>query len=131
MYSFLRMEPVCCSMSSSNCRFLTCIQISQEAGQVVWYSHLLEKFPQSIVIQCQFAEECSEAVHAALKLRRALTGENPTPVSVQDAEENLLEELTDIVICVDVLALDFYRSEEKAVRWINRLDSRTEKRDET
>ena len=32
-------HPVCCSMSSSNCCFLTCIQISQEAGQVVWYSH--------------------------------------------------------------------------------------------
>ena len=27
-------------MSSSNCCFLTCIQVSQEAGQVVWYSHL-------------------------------------------------------------------------------------------
>ena len=33
---------VLCSMSSSNCCFLTCIQISQEAGQVVWYSHLLK-----------------------------------------------------------------------------------------
>ena len=40
MYSFPDLEPVCCSMSSSNCCFLTCIQISQEAGQVVWYSHL-------------------------------------------------------------------------------------------
>ena len=30
------LEPVCCSISSSNCCFLTCIQISQEAGQVVW-----------------------------------------------------------------------------------------------
>ena len=37
-------------MSSSNCCFLTCIQISQEAGQVVWYSHLLKNFPQFIVI---------------------------------------------------------------------------------
>ena len=37
-------------MSSSNCRFLTCIQISQEAGQVVWYSHLFQNFPQFIVI---------------------------------------------------------------------------------
>src|SRR5574340_104895 len=37
-------------MSSSNCCFLTCIQISQEAGQVVWYSHLFQNFPQSIVI---------------------------------------------------------------------------------
>ena len=51
MYSFSYLEPVCCSMSSSNliC-FLTCIQISQEAGQVVWYSHLLKDFPQFVVI---------------------------------------------------------------------------------
>ena len=37
-------------MSSSNCCFLTYIQISQEAGQVVWYSHLLKNFSQLIVI---------------------------------------------------------------------------------
>ena len=37
-------------MSSSNCCFLTCIQISQEADEVVWYSHLLKDFPQFIVI---------------------------------------------------------------------------------
>ena len=49
-YSFSYLEPVCCSMSSSNCCFLTCIQISQEAGQVVWYSHHLKNFPQFIVI---------------------------------------------------------------------------------
>ena len=36
-------------MSSSNCCFLTCIQISQEAGQVVWYSHLFQNFPQFVV----------------------------------------------------------------------------------
>ena len=35
MYSFSYLEPVCCSMSSSNCCFLTCIQVSQEEGQVV------------------------------------------------------------------------------------------------
>ena len=50
MYSFPNLEPVCCSMSSSNCCFLTCIQISQEAGKVVWYSHLLKNFPQFVVI---------------------------------------------------------------------------------
>ena len=50
MYSFSYLKPVCCSMSSSNCCFLTCIQISQEAGQVVWYSHLFQNFPQLIVI---------------------------------------------------------------------------------
>ena len=37
-------------MSSSNCCFLTCIQISQEAGQVVWCSHLFKNFPQFVVI---------------------------------------------------------------------------------
>ena len=50
MYSFSYLEPVCSSTSSSNCCFLTCIQISQEAGQVFWYAHLLKNFPQFIVI---------------------------------------------------------------------------------
>ena len=37
-------------MSSSNCCFLTCIQVSQEAGKVVWYSHLYKNFPKFVVI---------------------------------------------------------------------------------
>ena len=37
-------------MSSSNCCFLTCIQISQEAGKVVWYSYFLKNFSQFVVI---------------------------------------------------------------------------------
>ena len=39
---------VCCSMSSSNCYFLICIEVSQE--QVVWYAYLLNNFPQFVVI---------------------------------------------------------------------------------
>ena len=38
-------------MFSSNRCFLTCIEVSQEAGQVVWYSHLFQNFPQFIVIR--------------------------------------------------------------------------------
>ena len=38
------------SMSGSNCCFLTCFQISQEAGKVLWYSHLFKNFPQFVVI---------------------------------------------------------------------------------
>ena len=34
----------------TTCCFLTCIQISQEADQVVWYSHLCKNFPQFVVI---------------------------------------------------------------------------------
>ena len=37
-------------MSSFNCCFLTCIQVSQEAGQVVWCSHFFWNFPQFIMI---------------------------------------------------------------------------------
>ena len=37
-------------MSSSNCCFMACIKVSQEAGQLLWYSHLFQNFPQFIVI---------------------------------------------------------------------------------
>ena len=50
MYSFPNFEPVCCSVSSSNCCFLFCIQVSQEAGNVVLYSHLFKNIPQFVVI---------------------------------------------------------------------------------
>ena len=49
-YSFSYLEQVHCSMSASTCCFLTCIQISQEVGQMVWYSHLFKSFPQFVVI---------------------------------------------------------------------------------
>ena len=50
MYSFPNLEPFHLSMSNSNCCFLTCIQISQGAGHVVWYSHLSQNFPHFFVI---------------------------------------------------------------------------------
>ena len=50
MYSFPYLETVCCSMSRSNCCILIYINISQEAGKVVWYSHLFQNFPQFAVI---------------------------------------------------------------------------------
>ena len=50
MYSFPNFKLVCCSMSGSNCCILTSIQVSQEAGKVVWHTHLLKNFPQFVVI---------------------------------------------------------------------------------
>src|SRR5574339_234801 len=50
MYSFLNLEPVHCSTSGFSCCFLTRIQISQEAGRVIWCSHLFKDFPQFVVI---------------------------------------------------------------------------------
>ena len=50
MYSFPNLEPVCFFISGSNSCFLTCIQVSQEAGKVAWYSCLPKNFPQFVVI---------------------------------------------------------------------------------
>ena len=37
-------------MYGSNCYFLAFIQMSQETGQMVWYSHNFKNFPQFVVI---------------------------------------------------------------------------------
>ena len=50
MYSSPDLEPVCCFMSCSHCCFLNFTQISQEAGKAVCNSHLLNNFPQLVVI---------------------------------------------------------------------------------
>ena len=50
MCSFPDFKQVICSTASSNCCFLTCIQVSQEAGKVVWYSHPFKNFLQFFVI---------------------------------------------------------------------------------
>ena len=50
MYPFPNLEPVHCSMSGSNCCLLTCIQVAQQTGKMVWYSHLFKNFPQFVVI---------------------------------------------------------------------------------
>ena len=50
MYSFPNLKSFCCSMFGFNCCFLNCIEISRDAGKVVWYSHLLKNFPQFLVI---------------------------------------------------------------------------------
>ena len=42
-------EPTSCSMSGFNCCFQTCIQVSQETGKVVWYSHPFENFQQLVI----------------------------------------------------------------------------------
>ena len=50
MYSFSYLESVFCSMSSSNCCFLTCIQISQEAVRWSGIPSLSEFFREFVVI---------------------------------------------------------------------------------
>ena len=50
MYTFPNFEPVHYSISGSSCCFLTCIQVSQEKGKVVWYSYIFQNFPHFVVI---------------------------------------------------------------------------------
>lgn len=75
-------------------------------------------------ILAQMAEEAAELAKAALKLRRVLGGTNPTPVTYQDAMDNLIEELGDIEICA--LALDVKPNQramkKKIERWKKRLE---------
>ena len=49
-HSFLNLEPIICSIQGSNCCFLTCIQVSQETGEVVCYPHLSKSFSQFVMI---------------------------------------------------------------------------------
>ena len=51
-------------------------------------------------ILCQIAEEAAELSKAALKLRRVLTGTNPTPVTVDEAVENFIEEYGDTMVAM-------------------------------
>ena len=80
----------------------------------------------------QLAEECNELAHAALKLRRAMTGVNPTPVSEEDAWAALIEEIADVFVSLDALGIqtDEYEEQvcriwdEKMCRWAKRLEDR-------
>ena len=46
----LNFEPVSCSLQSSNCCFLTHIQVSPETGKMVWYYNIFKSFPQFVMI---------------------------------------------------------------------------------
>ena len=81
-------------------------------------------------ILAQMAEEAAELAKAALKLRRAKDGVNPTPVDVKIAEANLIEEYADVAVCVNALFTDemYDRAVEVACqkqdRWLKRLQER-------
>ena len=80
MYSLPNLEPVCCFMSSSNCCFLTCIQMSQEAGQVVWHSHLFHNFPYFVVIHTVKGFGIVKKVEIDVFLELSCFFDNPTDV---------------------------------------------------
>ena len=76
---------------------------------------------------CQLAEEAAELAKAALKVKRALEGVNPTPTPLNDALSNLQEELEDVLVCVSTLSPDYVTLTEAPVqklkRWVYRLET--------
>lgn len=93
--------------------------------------NLDEKIKQHIPqdeLLAQLVEECAELSQAALKLRRALTGINPTPVTADEARKNLVEEAADVYNVLGLL-LDTVDNAEiysiirrKKERWLKRLE---------
>lgn len=79
---------------------------------------------------CQLAEECQELGKAALKLRRAMTGTNPTPMTETDAWRKFNEEVADVMAVLKVLqiptddALVQGIQQDKMNRWVRRLEER-------
>lgn len=86
---------------------------------------IFDALPEEEIL-AQMAEECVEASKAALKLRRARSGVNPTPVSEKDAFENLVEELADIYMCDAVGDRMVEIMEQKLARWKYRLMKKEE-----
>ena len=64
-------------------------------------------------ILCQLAEEAAELAQAALKLRRAITQTNPTPVTVEKAADNLVEEYGDTVVAMTAYYMKHGAIDEK------------------
>ena len=86
-----------------------------------------QHLPQDELL-AQLAEEAAELSQAALKLRRALTGINPTSVTVDEARKSLVEEAADVYNVLGLL-LDAEDNAEiysiirrKKERWLKRLE---------
>ena len=79
----------------------------------------------------QTAEECCELAQACLKMARKLRDENPTPKSIEDIRDNLVEEMADVELCLNEIlgtttltggAELTNKMTEKNNRWHKRLD---------
>ena len=73
-------------MSSPNCCFLTCIQVSQDTGQVVWSSHLFQNFPQFIVIHTVKGFGIVNKAEINISLELSLFFRDPVDVGVLKKE---------------------------------------------
>ena len=87
------------SMSGSNCCFWTCIQISQKAGKVVWYSHLLKNFPQFVVISTVKGFGIVKKAEVDVLLELSCFFDDPTDVG-NSFSDNLQQKVWNIKVKV-------------------------------
>lgn len=89
------------------------------------------KYLSAAEVLTQLAEEAAELAQAALKLRRAITGTNPTPRSLKECEQGLLEEMADVNTCLTALDVKmdlewesiWAQVSKKMARWAQRLEA--------
>lgn len=87
---------------------------------------IIDKIGESAILE-QLAEECAELAKAALKLSRVVRKENPTPVTENDAFDNLVEEIGDVRLLLRVTDYMYDTiptqdiEEYKLQRWKNRI----------
>lgn len=90
--------------------------------------NILNKIGTPAVLE-QCAEECAELTHACLKLSRKIRDENPTPREYKDIRESVIEEISDVYLCIDFIIdrlninpWDLIEMEQKKKqRWVERL----------
>lgn len=84
-------------------------------------------------ILARLAEKASKLAQAALELRRALDGTNPTPKSVEECKKAFEEEYADVMVCMVALGASDERkaherieiiASEKYYRWLHRLQDK-------
>lgn len=75
----------------------------------------------------QLGEECAELSAAIFKLFRKKETDNPTPKSLEEIYENLIEEIEDVTLSISVIS-EYLRDrkifESKLKRWLERLKER-------
>ena len=93
----------------------------------VWDVESIQQKVSNDEALAQLAEEASELIHSALKLRRSMSDNNPTPVSYEVALSNFVEEAADVEACFDVLFDRTLRKEIQKIkqmklkRWVERI----------
>lgn len=90
------------------------------------------KYLDAPELLAQLAEEASELAKAALKLRRATMGVNPTPVTPSKAQSDLMEEIADVRNCIAAVSYELQLDidtilqiqRNKRQRWADRLEGK-------